>query len=83
MKTKLIWTLSVLLLSSCATFRRAPEKKAVEPWCGLHLLGFYTDSTLAVLEQQLPQLSAAGINTLVLEVDYHFTYQSHPELRQT
>jgi len=83
MKTKLVLALSVLLVSSCATMRRAPERKAGESWSALHLLGFYSDSTLFVLEQQLPQLASAGINTIVLEVDYHFTFESHPELRQT
>jgi hypothetical protein len=52
------------------------------PWCALHLLGFDSDSTLVILERQLGDLSAAGINTLVLEVDYAFEFKSHPELRQ-
>jgi hypothetical protein len=59
----------------------SPDKALGRPWCALHLLGFDSDSSLVILERQLPDLAAAGINTLVLEVDYAFEFKSHPELR--
>jgi hypothetical protein len=40
-----------------------------------------SDKDLAVLEQKLPKLAAAGANTLVVSVGYNFEFQSHPELR--
>ncbi|RPI00513.1 MAG: hypothetical protein EHM72_08990 [Calditrichaeota bacterium] len=51
------------------------------PWCSLHLLNFDTDSSLLVLEKQLPELALKGVNVLILEVDYGFKFRSHPELR--
>jgi len=68
-------------LLSCSVFRQSNEKEPGKPWCALHLLGFGSDSSLVALERQLPDLAGRGINTLVLEVDYGFTFQSHPELR--
>jgi hypothetical protein len=50
------------------------------PWCAYHLLGFETDAALLTLEEQLPALAARGVNVLILEVDYHFAFRSHPEL---
>lgn len=40
-----------------------------------------SDSDLSKLEEQLPKLAAAGANVLILQVDYAFDFQSHPELR--
>ena len=57
-----------------------PPKK-VEPWRGLHLLSYSTDKDLETLGNQVPRLAELGLNVLVLEVDYHFRFQSHPELR--
>lgn len=53
-----------------------------EKWHGVHLIGYESDTDLQQLAADLPQLAALGINFLVLEVDYHFEFQSHPELRQ-
>ncbi|MFO7888854.1 MAG: family 20 glycosylhydrolase [bacterium] len=84
MKTiiKLI-TCCMVIIMGCA----APKKGMVgpnkqEPWRALHLLGYYQDENLADFEKTIPGLAEKGINVLVLEVDYHFQYASHPELRQ-
>ena len=53
-----------------------------EPWYALHCLNYNTDSDLQELAEVIPALVDRGINTLILEVDYHFRYRSHPELRQ-
>ncbi len=49
----------------------------------VHLLNYYTDEDLEELETHIPTLAEMGINTVILEVDYHFTFESHPELRQS
>ena len=49
----------------------------------LHLLNYTNDELLDSLSENLEGLSEKGINTIFLEVDYHFDFKSHPELRQT
>jgi hypothetical protein len=58
-----------------------PRTNAGSPWVALHLLGFQNDADLEMVEGQLPDLAARGVNVLVLEVDYAFEFRSHPELR--
>jgi hypothetical protein len=49
-------------------------------WRGVHLsLG--SDNQAAALGQQVPRLAALGVNVLIVEVNYSFDFQSHPELR--
>src|SRR5438132_14092707 len=57
-----------------------PQKKP-EQWHALHLLVFKTDKDLEVLGSQIPKLAQMGVNVLILEIDYNFQFQSHPELR--
>ncbi|MFM7021540.1 MAG: chitobiase/beta-hexosaminidase C-terminal domain-containing protein [Flavobacteriales bacterium] len=52
------------------------EKK----WTALHVIDYTSDADLEILIRQLPELSAKGINMLMLEVDYNFNFVSHPEL---
>jgi hypothetical protein len=56
--------------------------KKAEQWRALHLLNYDTDKDLDTLGSQVPRLAEEGLNVLVLEVDYHFHFRSHPELRQ-
>ena len=51
-----------------------------EVWRGVHL---WLDNDVAArsLVKTLPALAAAGANTLVLEINYSFEFQTHPELR--
>jgi hypothetical protein len=51
-----------------------------EAWRGVHVPVFSEDQ-LSKLEGELPKLAALGANVLVIQVDYHFDFQSHPELR--
>src|ERR1019366_10440109 len=46
---------------------------------GVHLM-LASDSQAAALQEQLPGLAAAGVNTLILETDYNFEFKSHPQL---
>lgn len=67
----------IALLLLLPAFLSAQEIK------GIHLLNYSTNSDLLELSNKIEGLSELGINTLFLEVDYHFDFQSHPELRQT
>jgi hypothetical protein len=49
-------------------------------WRGLHIM-LHADSGARELEQEFPRLKAAGINTIIVEVNYCFEFRSHPELR--
>src|SRR5690242_7562463 len=51
------------------------------PWCGLHVIVFKSDKDLEILGRQVAKLAALGVNVLILEVNYNFAFQSHPELR--
>src|SRR5437588_9549450 len=55
---------------------------AENPWRAVHLNNYETDKRLDGLAEQLPQLAKLGVNCLILEVDYGFCFQSHPELRR-
>jgi hypothetical protein len=55
---------------------------AEQTWRALHVNSNTTDERLEKLSRQLPQLAEMGINCLILEVNYGFKFQSHPELRQ-
>lgn len=50
---------------------------------GIHLLNYNSDEDLLKLMDKVEGLSEKGINTIFLEVDYHFDFKSHPELIQT
>jgi hypothetical protein len=56
--------------------------KALRKWHGIHLLGYNTDADLEKLAGDLPKLAEKGIDFVILEVDYHFEFESYPELRQ-
>ena len=51
-------------------------------WVAMHFLNYNCDADLEELEVELPVLARMGVNTIILEVDYHYHYKSHPELRQ-
>jgi hypothetical protein len=49
-------------------------------WRGVHLSA-RNDEQLATLGQEFPRLAALGVNVIILEVNFGFDFQSHPELR--
>jgi hypothetical protein len=49
-------------------------------WRGVHVMIGNTN-TASDLIAELPELAALGVNALVLEINYNFAFQSHPELR--
>jgi hypothetical protein len=73
--------LVVLLALSGATQAIAPPTSD-RPWRAIHVISFTTDAALEDLAGDLPALAQLGVNCLILEVNYGFEFQSHPELRQ-
>jgi hypothetical protein len=51
-------------------------------WRGVHLW-IDNDSTARELIQTLPRLAAIGANVVVIEINYSFEFQVHPELRDS
>jgi len=76
--------LPVVFLAGCRTGDEAHQNTPVvshpTPWRGVHLM-LGSDKQADVLIEQLPKLSADGVNVIIAEVDYNFDFQSHPELR--
>ena len=75
--------ITLLVLAAGCRTQSGQLKTAVpvaETWRGVHM-AVESDSELAVLEGQLPKLAEVGVNVLVVQVDYHFDFQLHPELR--
>jgi hypothetical protein len=58
----------------------AAWKKQNPIWRGVHVM-VLDDRTADALVEQLPSLAKAGVNTLIVEVDYAFAFTSHPKLR--
>lgn len=68
----------LVLATSCRTPSVASH--TAEAWCGVHVPVF-SNSQLAKLQSELPGLAALGVNVVIVQVDYHFDFKSHPELR--
>jgi hypothetical protein len=74
----------LLLLTSTSGVQAGDQptpRKQPDKWRALHLLVFKTDKDLDILSGQIPKLAQMGVNVLILEIDYTFQFQSHPELR--
>ncbi|MFZ0455819.1 MAG: family 20 glycosylhydrolase [Ignavibacteriaceae bacterium] len=79
---RIILPLILTALIGCSSIKETTiAPKGGEKWKGIHLLGYSNDSDLVQLGKIVPTLSSMGINVIVLEVDYNFQFQSHPELR--
>lgn len=77
------------LASSCRTEGVSGSKgwvkswRAANPvWRGVHLSA-QNDEQAKQLVAALPNLAGRGVNVLIVEVDYSFDFQSHPELKPT
>jgi hypothetical protein len=80
-----------ILCATCQSLLAAPSNQVQSSWAktwqtnnpvwrGVHL-GLHSDQQAGALIEQLPKLSKLGVNVLVVEVNYAFEYQSHPEIR--
>jgi hypothetical protein len=72
----------VILAGGILTADESKEKAKDRQWRGLHLLNYDNDKALEALSAQMPKLAEMGLNVLILEVSYHFRFQSYPKLRQ-
>ncbi|MBI1368210.1 MAG: family 20 glycosylhydrolase [Planctomycetes bacterium] len=54
---------------------------AAEPWLGVHVM-IFGDGSLRELQTQLPALHARGVTHLIVEINYNFAFQSHPEVAE-
>ncbi len=82
MLKKILPLLLVTLLAGCATPQKpAPQVKIVGAWRGVHLW-VDRESRARELIRTLPALARAGANTVVIEVNYSYEFQAHPELRK-
>ena len=65
----------------CRGVGAEPGQKAEPAWRGVHL-GAPGPSGLPLLKRAIEEvLAPLGVNVIVLEVNYRFEFQSHPELR--
>jgi len=53
--------------------------QAALPWIGVHVDA--SSRNLDALRHSIPELGKLGVNALVLEVDYRFSFESHPECK--
>jgi hypothetical protein len=72
--------LATLLMNGAGLAEQA--RPAGKPWLGVHLM-LQNDKQARLLQEELPTLASLGLNTLVLELNYSFEFQSHSELRTT
>ncbi len=75
----------ILLVAVCSCAPRPKPYAGLKreaKWRALHLLDYTTDGDLETLGKNIPELADMGVNVIVFEVDYHFDFKSHPELRQ-
>lgn len=84
MKIKLLLfiLIAMLFIAGCSSSRLSVGPQQGEKWRAIHLLNYNSDRDLVELEQLVPKLDSLGINVIILEVDYHFEFESHPELQQ-
>jgi Glycosyl hydrolase family 20, catalytic domain len=71
------------LLALCFSVTKADvPPTSTSPWRALHVINYTSDESLSGLEAQIPALAQLGVNCLIVEVNYAFEFQTHPELRQ-
>lgn len=73
----------IMVAALCVTATAAPlsavEARWPMPWIGVHVsAGGAKD--IEKLRASVPALAKIGVNALIIEVDYNFTFASHPEL---
>ena len=53
-----------------------------QSWRGIHLM-IHNDQEVIALIEELPKFATLEVNALILEINYCFEFQSHPELRSS
>src|SRR5215831_9982313 len=75
----LIKPLVVFLLALFAARIQAQTPGVSRPWIGVHVL-VNGSNDLEKLRQSVPGLGKMGVNALIVEINYNFLFESHPEL---
>jgi lysophospholipase L1-like esterase len=79
MKKEFFISVCIILITSpiclCST-----DSSQTKPWLGIHLYATSNDK-IEQLTEAVEGIAQLGINALVVEVNYGYEYQSHPELR--
>ncbi|MFC5048126.1 FN3 associated domain-containing protein [Aquimarina hainanensis] len=81
MKKNLFFFCLAILMIYCSKKKQPTDTSSSEKIIAIHLLDQTSDEKLEQLSKQLPELATLGVNLLFLEVDYHYDFTSHPELR--
>src|SRR6478609_4945989 len=81
-KRILILSICILIISAFLSAFQLKTSAIATPIVAMHLLNYDSDEKLMDLERELPAYKAKGINLLFIEVDYHFDFKTHPELRE-
>lgn len=71
----------LVLVAGCAVFKKTAGPQKGEYWRALHVISYRNDEALERLGEKIPSLAEMGLNVLILEVNYNFEFESHPELR--
>jgi len=82
MQTKRVLSVTLFLFMTTMVLSHSICAKDAKAWRAVHLLDYNTDDDLDLLGKNLETLAKQGINVIILEVDYNFAFQSHPELRR-
>ena len=82
MQTKRVISVTLFLFMTTMVLSHSICAKDAKAWRVVHLLDYNTDDDLDLLGKNLEILAKQGINVIILEVDYNFAFQSHPELRR-
>ena len=80
-QTAFIVFITVFLAGCAATKQKIAGLPEGEKWRGIHLLGYDSDEELQELGMLIPEIKKTGLNVIILEIDYNFEFNSHPELR--
>ncbi len=78
---KTLFTLLVILsFARCSYFESPKDALEGKRWNAVHLLRVYTATDVDTLVNLVPQMANLGLNVIILEFDFNFKYESHPEL---
>jgi len=70
----------VLVIIHCSSFDDSKSILDGKRWHAIHLLRVYTSQHVDTLINVVPRLSELGLNVIILEIDFNYKYESHPEL---
>ncbi|MBU6400476.1 MAG: family 20 glycosylhydrolase [Verrucomicrobia bacterium] len=76
----LLWATSLAAAPAGAYAWLVQWRHANPVWRGIQL-SVPDDRAADALIAEIPKLETRGVNALVLEIDYHFAFKAHPELR--